>query len=140
MKSFLPAKNAWRVAAMIALATAAATASAQSNEYRRGYDQGYRDGFAAAQAEQGSGQRHGGERINIVSARYGNRDGVCDARQAVRQIAGRRRHVEFRVGNDLCGDPSPGREKRLSVIYTCGGGPELRADARENSVISLYCR
>lgn len=133
---FAPRQALWLFAI---LALGAPSAFSQSSDYRRGYDQGYRDGMAAAQGGQDQPAERR-ERILIDEAQYGTRGATCDASEAIRQIAGRRRHAEFKVDNALCGDPAKNRIKRLVVRYRCGDGPEQRAEAREGGVMSLYCR
>jgi len=112
-------------------------ASAQSPEYRQGYDQGYRDGMEA----QGHAD-HGGPmgRIIIEDANYGARDaGVCHPRESIQRMIGWRRHADVVANNELCGDPAPGVRKHLEIRYRCGDSQPLRAEAPENSVISLSC-
>jgi len=132
-------RQALSVLAIAAAGVGASSAFAQSMEYRRGYDQGYRDGAEAANA-QAQPQAPMIGRIAILEARYGVRDAMCDARESIQQMAFRRRHVDVRVGNELCGDPAPGRPKRLFVTYRCGDAPEQRVMAPESSVLALSCR
>jgi hypothetical protein len=124
--------------AFVTMAMMAGSASAQSAEYRRGYDQGFRDGAEATAAQGQSGRMQG--RISIESADYGTRDSSCDLRDVLQQTAARRRYLEVRVNNDLCGDPAPNRPKRLVVRYRCGDGPDQRVDGREGSILALVCR
>ncbi|HEU0368134.1 MAG TPA: hypothetical protein VFR42_02925 [Candidatus Acidoferrum sp.] len=126
-----------RAAVVLALGAASASSFAQSTEYRRGYDAGYGDGVRAAQ---GGGGR-GGDRWNlrIEEATYGVRGASCDARRAVREEAERNRN-DVRVGNQLCGDPARGAQKRLFVTYRCGDGDIMRASGREDEVLHLSCR
>ncbi|MDB5746582.1 MAG: hypothetical protein JWP72_1430 [Massilia sp.] len=130
-----------RTAAILALTAASTSAFAQSAEYRRGYD----DGFAAGQRAAGDnrddrgrgGPGRGG--IRIESAEYGARGAMCDARQAVRREIERNGGAVL-AGNHLCGDPARRVEKRLSVVYRCGGDEPLRVVARENETLRLSCR
>ncbi|CAN5437631.1 hypothetical protein BH11PSE11_BH11PSE11_23010 [soil metagenome] len=138
MRINIPQRAGLSALALVTLTMMAGTASAQSAEYRRGYDQGFRDGAEATAAQGQSGRMQG--RLHIESAMYGTRDASCDVRDALQQSAARRRYLEIRVNNDLCGDPSPGRPKRLMVSYRCGDGAEMRADGREGSMMALSCR
>ena len=131
-------KQALLALAFIIAGLGAGSAFSQSAEYRRGYDQGYRDGIEAANAQAQAGR--GAGRIIIRDASYGTRDASCDARDAIQQIAGWRRHLEVRASNDLCGDPAPRRPKRLVIAYTCGDGPEQRVFGREGNVLAISCR
>jgi len=118
------------------LASLGSDAAAQSSEYRRGYEQGYRDALGAQQRDD---YRESG-RVMILSARYGIRERACDASESIRRIVGWRRGADFIVNNNLCGDPAPGRLKNLYIEYRCPDGQEQRMNARENELISLYCR
>lgn len=139
MNSPFTLKRSVSVLVFATLGLAAQAALAQSADYRRGYDQGYRDAMEASRLQPGpSGPSHG--RMRILDAKYGFHGQVCDAREAVQQIAAMRRHADVPVNNDLCGDPASGRVKRLSVVYRCGDGPELRVAAAEGSVLSMGCR
>lgn len=120
-----------------ALAAASAPAFAQSREYQRGYEQGYRDGVEATQ-NQGPDRR--GSRIRLERAIYGFRGDVCDATDAVRNVAGGRRNVEIMANNELCGDPAPGRAKTLTVTYRCADEAVRRASVREAQALTLTCR
>jgi hypothetical protein len=120
-----------------AIGAVSASAFAQSTEYRRGYDQGYRDG-AEAQSQQGQPAR--AARIVVDQAIYGTRGAQCDAREKVQQAIGWRRNVAITANNELCGDPAPGRQKRLDIKYRCGDGPALAAQTREGSSVTLNCR
>ncbi len=124
----------------ITLGAMSVPAFAQSTEYRRGYDQGYRDGAEAqSQQDQEGGPR--GRRIIIEDATYGTREAACNIRDMLQQTVGRRRNITITANNDLCGDPAPGRSKRLDIRYRCGGdGPVLRAQTRESSSVTLNCR
>lgn len=128
------------IAALFCQLCISASAQAQSEEYRRGYEQGYRDGQAGQRPE---GWRQPGwqpKPIQILSASYGTRYAACDASESLRRIAGWNRRVDLMVNNNLCGDPAYGRPKRLAYEYQCSDGAVLRGEARENEVITLYCR
>ena len=120
-----------------AIAAASVPAFAQSREYQRGYEQGYRDGVEATQA-QVSDRR--GSRIRLERAVYGFRGEVCDATDAVRNVAGGRRNVEIMANNELCGDPTPGRVKTLTITYRCADEAVRRASVREGQALVLTCR
>ena len=129
-------RPALRLAAIVALTVASASAFAQSAEYRRGYE----DGFAAGQraAHDDRGGRPGG-RIYIEDAEYGARGATCDARRAVWGEM-ERNNGNVRAGNQLCGDPARGEQKRLRVVYRCGDSEALRVVAREGEIMRLSCR
>jgi hypothetical protein len=131
--------------AMLALASIAMPALAQRENpvYRQGYEQGYRDGLEAARHERDRDrepQRREPERIRIERAVYGVQGRSCDATGSILGMARGRRFVDVAVNNDLCGDPSEGRPKRLWVTYRCGDGPAVAAEAREGEILSLNCR
>jgi hypothetical protein len=130
-----------RIAAMLALAAASTAAStsafAQSAEYRRGYDDGYAAGLRAARDDRGRGPRWG--RLHVEEAAYGARGAMCDARQAVRQEAERNGGLVV-AGNHLCGDPARNVQKRLTVVYRCGGDEPIRVTGRENETLRLECQ
>jgi hypothetical protein len=130
-------KQSLQLLILAALGAASASTFAQSPEYRRGYDQGYRDGLAAQERE---GVRRDPERVIILSAQWGTRERSCDARDALKQLVGWRRHLDVVANNDLCGDPDQGRHKRLVVEYRCGDGPSQRTEARETNTLSISCR
>ena len=128
--------------AFLGLGVLSGAACAQSAEYRRGYDQGYRDGMAAAQGR-GGPQEHGGAyrgRIHVAEALYGVRDASCDAREAVRQMAGRYANPSITASNQLCGDPAPRSRKRLTVTYRCGDGALVRVQADEGDSLTMNCQ
>ena len=126
-----------RVAAVLALTAATTSAFAQSGEYRRGYD----DGFAAGQRAAGGdrGRPGGWGRVHIEEAEYGVRGAMCDAREAVHHEV-ERTGGTVRAGNQLCGDPARGAEKRLRVVYRCGDSEPARVIGRENETLRLSCR
>jgi len=129
-----------RIAAVLALSAASTAAFAQSAEYRRGYD----DGYAAAQRD-ARGDRGGPDgpfawgRVHIEEAEYGARGATCNARRGVRdQLERNRGNIE--VNNQLCGDPAPGEQKRLRLVYRCGDSAPARVVAREGERLRLNCR
>lgn len=126
-----------RLAAILALTAASASAFAQSTEYRRGYADGFVAGKNAALREQGQGGRW--PRVYVEEAEYGARGMTCDALRAVRNEV-ERNDGNTRAGNHLCGDPAPGRPKRLRVVYRCGDSEAMRVVVRENEVVRLNCR
>lgn len=134
-----------RLAAMLALVAAAGAAStpafAQSADYRRGYEDGFAAGQRAAHDDRGRDDRGRGPgwgRLRIEEAYYGARGAMCDARRAVRYEA-ERNDGAVRAGNHLCGDPIPNVQKRLSIVYRCGGDQPVRVQAREDDTLRLVC-
>ncbi|MEO6407239.1 MAG: hypothetical protein ABIO45_00600 [Burkholderiaceae bacterium] len=128
------ARNLFCIAAM---AAASVPAFAQSREFQRGYEQGYRDGVESTQ-NQGPDRR--GSRIRLERAVYGFRGEVCDATEAVRNVAGGRRNVMIAANNDLCGDSAPNRPKTLTVTYRCADEAVRRVSVREGQSLTLTCR
>lgn len=126
-----------RAAAVLALTAASTSAFAQSAEYRRGYEDGYSAGLRATHDDRGRGQGWG--RMRIEEAVYGARGAMCDARHAVRREVDRNGGAVL-AGNHLCGDPAYNVEKRLSVVYRCGGEEPVRVIVRENEMLRLSCR
>jgi hypothetical protein len=134
-----PTQTILRIAAVLALTVSATSAIAQE---RRGYD----DNERVVVVERGDrfdrDERRGPPgwaRVRVEEARYGARGQMCDARRSVRDQVERNRGT-IRVGNNLCGDPARGAQKRLSVTYRCGGGESVRIMARENETLRLSCR
>jgi hypothetical protein len=132
-------RNIVRIAAVLALTAASTSAFAQSAEYRRGYE----DGYAAGQRATGGAQ--GGPdgpvawgRLHIEEAEYGARGATCNARRAVRDQLERNRG-SVTANNELCGDPAPGEQKRLRLVYRCGDSASARAFAREGERLRLRC-
>ena len=129
-----------RIAAVLALTAASTSAFAQSAEYRRGYDDGYAAGMRDARGGPGGqGGPMAWGRLHIEEAEYGVRDATCNARRAVRDQLERTRG-SVTVNNQLCGDPAPGEQKRLRLVYRCGDSASARAFAREGEVLRLSCR
>ena len=119
-----------RIAAVLALTVASTTVMAQE---RRGDD-------GPRMEERGDrGGPPSWARVRVEEARYGTRRGTCDARRAVRDEIERNRGAIL-VGNNLCGDPARGDQKRLSVTYRCGNSESVRITARENETLRLSCR
>lgn len=135
-------RNIVRIAAVLALTAASASAFAQSAEYRRGYDEGYAAGQRDARG--GPGGPGGAEgpvawgRLHIEEAEYGVRGATCNARRAVRDQLERNRG-SVTANNELCGDPAPGEQKRLRLVYRCGDSASARAFAREGERLRLRC-
>jgi hypothetical protein len=139
MNSLFPLKPVFSVLAFATLGLLAGSAFSQSADYRRGYDQGYRDAIEASRERHEPSAPVRGF-IRVVDAKYGFRGDVCDARHAVEEVVGMRRHVDVRVNNDLCGDPASGRVKRLNIVYRCGDGPEQRVAGAEGTMVAMSCR
>jgi hypothetical protein len=135
-----------RIAAALALTAAATSAFAQDGGPRRIYEAGYDAGQRDAQYrddrdDRGYRNDRGGpprSRIRILEAEYGARGRMCDARRAVRHEVERNRG-SIQVGNQLCGDPAGGVEKRLRVVYRCDNSGPARVVARENERLRLRC-
>jgi hypothetical protein len=126
-----------RIATVLALTATATGAFAQSAEYRRGYDAGYAAGQRDARDDRGGPSPW--SRLHIEEAEYGARGANCDARRGVREQAERNRG-NIEVSNQLCGDPAPGEQKRLRLVYRCGDSASARAFAREGETLRLNCR
>ena len=133
------------------IGTAAAADSFQDG-YRQGFQDGYRQGF-----EDGSRRWPGAgpagapppgipaapasaplHAIRVTQADYGDGYSDCSATAAVARLLDGRRGGSVRAGNELCGDPAPGRRKTLRVLYFCGG-QEREATAPQNEMLSLRC-
>jgi len=130
-----------RIAAALALTAAATSAFAQEGGPRRAFEAGYDAGQRDAQYVRNDRDYRGGpprSRIRILEAEYGARGRMCDARRAVRHEVERNRG-SIRVGNQLCGDPAGGVEKRLRVVYRCDNSGPARVVARENERLRLRC-
>jgi hypothetical protein len=128
-----------RIAAVLALSAASSAAFAQSAEYRRGYDAGYAAGQREArEVRDDRGERGPWGRLHIDEAEYGARGANCDARRGVHEQAIRNRG-NIEVNNQLCGDPAPGEQKRLRLVYRCGDSAAARAFAREGERLRLNC-
>jgi hypothetical protein len=126
-----------RIAAVVALTAASTSAFAQSADYRRGYDDGYEAGQRDARGDHGGRALRG--RLKIDESEYGARGGPsCDP--SFRVAREFERTGSIRVRNELCGDPAPGEQKRLRIIYRCGDSEPMRAFAREGETLRLRCR
>ncbi len=76
--------------------------------------------------------------LRIVQARYGTDRRSCDATRAVRRACEGESDCSLKAGNELCGDPTPGQVKTLSVTYRCRG--RVRDVTRqEGKYLSLDC-
>ena len=82
--------------------------------------------------------------IQIQRARYANAPGTsgnhsCDATEYASECNGHPA-CHFQVNNDMCGDPAPHVQKKLTLSYSCGKTePVKNASAKENDVINLSC-
>jgi hypothetical protein len=130
-------RNIMRIATVLALTAASTSAFAQSAEYRRGYDEGYAAGLRAAREDRGGSAGWGG--LHVQEAEYGVRGATCDARRSVRDELERTGGTVV-AHNELCGDPAPGAQKRLRIVYRCGDGDPVRVFAREGEKLRLRCR
>lgn len=82
--------------------------------------------------------------IGILWAEYGRDGQSCDAAPALTERCEGEVRCDVRVGpGALCGDPVPGRQKLLSVYWTCEGGRESARQpavyVRDDSEINLQC-
>jgi hypothetical protein len=127
-------RNIMRIATVLALTAASTSAFAQSAEYRRGYDAGYAAGQRAAQND---GRRPARLRVSVQEAEYGAHGRSCDPVSRVSKEIHRTGEVVVR--NELCGDPAPGEEKRLRIVYRCGNGEPMRAVAHEGETLRPRC-
>jgi len=76
--------------------------------------------------------------IRIIEARYGTDRRTCDATRALRRACEGESDCMLKAGNELCGDPTPGRVKTLYVTYRCKG--RVRNVTRtEGKMLSLDC-
>jgi hypothetical protein len=82
-------------------------------------------------------QRYGGG-LRIMEAWYGRDRRVCDAAPALRDACNGRESCAVKAGNELCGDPLPGRVKGLTVTYRCRG-QVLQTDRPEPAILGLRC-
>jgi len=125
-----------QIAAVLAMTASANSAIAQE---RRGYDDNNR--YDANER----GDRHdrreapGWAQVRVEEARYGSVRHTCDARRSVRRQV-ERNDGTVQVGNNLCGDPAPGAQKRLQITYRCGNREPQRIIAREAESLRLNCR
>jgi hypothetical protein len=82
--------------------------------------------------------------IGILWAEYGRDGQSCDAAPALTERCEGKVRCDVHVGpRALCGDPVPGRQKLLSVYWTCEGGRESARQpavyVRDDSDINLQC-
>jgi hypothetical protein len=91
---------------------------------------------AAQQAQIAVGSSRASTAINVMRATYGYGDKLVDV---INEIRGRVQtgQMSIRAGNDLGGDPAPGKVKSLTIQYAIGGGTPLVVTAREGESISL---
>lgn len=83
-------------------------------------------------------QRYGGGGLRIMEAWYGRNRRVCDAAPALRGACDGRESCAVKAGNELCGDPTPGRVKQLTVTFSCHG--QVRTtDRPEPGILGLRC-
>ena len=114
--------------------------------FERGYDRGYRKGMEAS-------DRRGPPQviappppppnvptgpIQVTGAYYGTDERNCQAGRQMARAANGKRSYSFKVTNEICGDPAPGKRKSLEVTYTCGH-LQKQASAREHQTIYLDC-
>jgi hypothetical protein len=133
------------------IGTAAAADSFQDG-YRQGFQDGYRQGF-----EDGSRRWPGAgpagappagipaapaaaalQTIRVTQADYGDGYSDCSATATVARLLDGKRGGSLRAGNELCGDPAPGRRKTLRVLYFCGA-QEREATAPQNEMLTIRC-
>ena len=112
--------------------------------YERGYDRGYRKGLEADRraappppviapppvVQLGP--------IQVTGAYYGSDQRNCQAGRQVARLANGKRSYSFKVTNEICGDPDPGKRKTLEVTYNCGQ-LQKTASAREHQTIYFDC-
>lgn len=111
--------------------------------YERGYDRGYRKGLESAErrgppAAVAPPPNAPTGPIRVTGAYYGSRERNCEAGRAVARMANGKRSFSFKVTNEICGDPDPGKRKTLEVTYTCGQ-LQKTASAREHQTIYFDC-
>ncbi|WP_295392758.1 hypothetical protein [uncultured Thiodictyon sp.] len=123
------------------------TVTAQSNDGKNApsgqldaYQRGVRDGIQLW-GMQSQARRHRGRsgEIRIGSAIYGSQFGTCDFAQQLAALADGQRTYRFSVGNDWCGDPSPGNFKNARVRYSCGRHQSRVVEARSGQSVMLSC-
>ena len=108
------------------------------------YQQGFRDGFREATRMMnggGGGGGGGGQQwgLRIETATYGAGPRRCDFTDGLAQRANGKTEYVLRVGNGLCGDPAPGRDKTAVVKYRCGRSNQT-ATIQEGDSEVLRCR
>ena len=111
--------------------------------YERGYDRGYRKGLAAAERREPPAAVAPPPNvptgpIRVTGAFYGSDQRNCQAGREVARLANGKRSYSFKVTNEICGDPHPGKRKTLEVTYTCGQLLKS-ASAREHQTIYFDC-
>lgn len=127
---------------LLGICAAALADDRYDDGYRRGYQEGFRDGQRASERER---QRDDFQRgaipqrgIVILSAIYGDGFRQCDATAALAGRFNGRPSASFDVTNQLCGDPSPGARKLLTVEYLCAG-QRRSASSNEHRSLNLGC-
>jgi hypothetical protein len=103
--------------------------------YVRPYQQPYAQPYPGPRYDQRA-QRFGG--LQILEAWYGRGRRVCDAAHSMRRACDGQEGCTVKAGNELCGDPTPGVVKGLSVTYRCHGQVR-RAEQQEPGHIGLRC-
>lgn len=105
--------------------------------YRYGtpYVRPYQQLYPGPQYDQRA-QRYGG--LQILEAWYGRGRRVCDAAHSMRRACDGQEGCTVKAGNELCGDPTPGAVKGLTVTYRCHGQVR-RAEQQEPGHIGLRC-
>jgi len=98
------------------------------------YDRGYRGGYNPYDGQRAQG--YGG--LRVLEAWYGSRRRVCDASHALRSHCDGRPNCQFKVGNELCGDPIPGVVKGITITYSCHGQTR-RVEEMETRHTGLRC-
>jgi hypothetical protein len=146
-------------AALAVLFLISAASAAQAQYYDRGYyDRGYGQPYVQPYAQPNpydhprayrgydpygydpyDGQRAQGYRgLRVLEAWYGSRRRVCDASHALRSHCDGRPNCQFKVGNELCGDPLPGVVKGITITYSCHGQTR-RVEEMESRHTGLRC-
>ena len=113
--------------------------------FERGYDRGYRKGMDASDRRGPPPQVIAPPPpnvptgpIQVTGAYYGSDSRNCQAGRPVARVANGKRSYSFKVTNEICGDPAPGKRKSLEVTDTCGH-LQKQASAREHQTIYLDC-
>jgi len=100
---------------------------------------GYANPGYARPASQQFAQRDGRrDELRIHDADYGERGRYCNAERTLSRECEGRRSCDFRVNNQLCGDPIRDVVKEVRVTFSCGRDRE-RVTAREGQRVELRC-
>src|SRR5262245_34344344 len=147
------------LAAAAVLFCNSALAQNQSQDFQDGYRKGFQDGFeqgrkfgvapagtapataapaAAPVAAPAATQPAKPQGIVVLKATYGDFFNQCDATSYVAGQSRDKRAVTFRVTNNMCGDPAPGKRKELKVTYHCGS-VQRDVTNTENRDVMLDC-